>query len=34
MAKLGGWKDSKNLKDCYGEVPDSLIINIVRSLED
>jgi integrase len=34
VAKLGGWTDTKTLKDCYGEMPDSLIMNVVRQLEN
>jgi len=33
VAKLGGWKDEKTLKDCYGEIPDEVILSVVKSLE-
>lgn len=32
VAKLGGWKDEKTLKDCYGEMPDELIIKILKEV--
>ena len=33
VARLGGWTDEKTLKDCYGRMPDELILNVLRSLE-
>jgi len=32
VARLGGWTDTKTLKECYGEMPEEIIINILRNL--
>ena len=33
VAKLGGWSDSKTLKDCYGAMPQEVLIRVVSKLE-